>query len=101
MVNGKPYIGDVGTVIKMTLMEDLTNQDGHQFNVKKPDDSTEVWSTSLVEVTAAIEYRLEYTVAIGDFDQSGDYFIQPLVTFSGDPQNFGITRKFKVHALYE
>lgn len=97
----KPYIGDVGTVIKMTLKEDLTNQDGHQFNVKKPDDTTTTWVTSLIEIEAGVEYRLEYTIIVDDFDQVGDYFIQPLVTFTGTPQNYGVTKKIKVYALYE
>jgi hypothetical protein len=99
--SGKPYIGDIGTVIRMTLKEDLTNQDGHQFNVKKPDDSTTVWSTTLTEVVAGEEYILSYTIVSGDFDQAGDYLIQPLVTFTGTPQNYGVTKKIKVHALYE
>ena len=98
---GTPYIGDIGTRIKMTLKEDLSDQDGHQFNVKKPDATTYVWLTTLTEITANKEYTLHYDIVSGDFDQAGDYLIQALMTFSGTPQNYAVTKKITVHSLYD
>jgi hypothetical protein len=73
----KFFVGDVGTLIKVDVGQDVTGATNTTLKVEKPDGTLVSWTA-----TVNGQY-LEYTVIAGDFDQAGRHYLQAALTFSG------------------
>jgi hypothetical protein len=94
MATNKIYIGDIGTLISVNMGEDISAAEDVVFKVKKPDNTEVEWAAEIGD-----DDVLEYTVAEGDLDQAGVYYINPHLTL-GDWTGSGDTVKFTVLNKY-
>lgn len=69
--------GDVGVLIKIDMLEDMTAATGIMFEVLKPQGQRVKWTPNI-----SGNY-LQYTTVDGDLDQSGIYKISPKLTLTG------------------
>ena len=91
----KPYVGDVGTEIKIDMQESMAAATNVTFEVKKPNGDDVVWTgVQIVEIT-----KLKYTTQAGDLNQSGIYKIQPKLTM-GMWTGRGTMAIFRVYELF-
>ncbi len=70
----KNYIGDVGVVIEVDCVSDITGDATHLLRVKKPDGTIVNWTASIV-----LGHYLQYITTAGDFDQVGRYKCQAVL----------------------
>lgn len=80
----KSYVGDVGTIIRVSTGVNLSAADSYVFKVKRPAfgeiEADEVeWEPSIEG--APVDGILFYEVTDDDFDRPGDYKLQSFVTF--------------------
>lgn len=90
---GKLFSGDVGTIISINMQRDITTATSYSLFVQNPDGTTTSWTPTITNTNF-----FEYTTVSGDFDQSGEYEIQPRLTLggwtgSGDPIKFYVFKK--------
>jgi len=91
----KIYIGDIGTAIKVDTGSDLATATTTNIQIKKPDDSVEIWVGAVVEDTV-----IQYTSTVDTFDQIGNYEGQAVVVLpSWD--GLGETFTFKVYGEFK
>jgi hypothetical protein len=95
---GKSYVGDIGTRIRTTLNTDLTNATTLEYQVEKPDATTDTWTVTVEDTTNGIVY---YDVIAGDFDQAGSYDIQTDITYNDGDHFLSETRKINVFAAFD
>ncbi|MFX0198559.1 MAG: hypothetical protein ACFFCW_20760 [Candidatus Hodarchaeota archaeon] len=90
----KPYVGDIGTVIKIDMGENISAGSGFKFFIRKP-------GGTIIEKTAVLEgtQYLKYAVESGVFSEPGKYLVQPQVTLSGGTWK-GTTANFTVYNQY-
>lgn len=87
MSESKVFVGDIGTVIEMTVTNqddavvDLSTATTKQIILKKPDGTKLTKTASFV--TDGTDGKLSYTTASGDIDQSGPWQLQAYVVLSG------------------
>lgn len=94
-IEGKVYVGDVGTEIKVDMQESMSGASNRTFEVKKPSGEEKTWSgVEIVETT-----KLKYTIQDGDLDVPGIYRIQPKLTI-GAWIGKGYTVSFRVYEKY-
>jgi hypothetical protein len=95
-LDGKYYIGDIGTEIIVDTCVDLVEAGAIVTNliVEKPDRTVEIWAGSIYGTTS-----IKYVVQVGDFDQAGPYRIQAYVEMSGWTGR-GNTATFQVTDLF-
>lgn len=100
---GKLYVGDVGTVIIVDCVDDLTNAVNTKLLVSKPSGAVVEW----VAETYAIEgnrHYLRYFVIAGDFNEDGEYALQAYAEIPEDGGRWwkgrGETAKFMVSRVY-
>jgi long-subunit fatty acid transport protein len=94
-IEGKVYVGDVGTEIKVDMQESMSGATDITFEVKKPSGEEKTWSgVEIVETT-----KLKYTIQSGDLDVSGTYKVQPKLTL-GAWIGKGYTVSFRVYEKY-
>jgi hypothetical protein len=94
MVN-KHYVGEIGTEILIEADSDISAASGVWMEVKKPDGITiEEWSATIVS-----GIYIQHIVEAGDFDQAGEYSVQPYIAMSGWA-GYGETDTFKVHKKF-
>lgn len=72
------YKGDVGTVIKLDTLVDLSSYTALSINVKKPSGSCVVW-TGVLEGTTVVRHVIQ----LGELDEVGIYKLQANVAISG------------------
>jgi len=104
MATSIPYVGDIGTIIKINMGEDLTTWDGDKFlyKVKKGDGSTAEWKNVTVEGGSDEGKKtLVYTTVNGDLNVNGSYFINPYGENGQGWKGHGRTVKFKGLPIYE
>jgi len=95
MAEEKPYVGDVGTEIKIDMQEAMAGATNITFEVKKPNGEEKTWSG--IEITETT--KLKYKTQADDLDISGIYKIQPkltIATWTGK----GYTVTFRVYEKY-
>jgi hypothetical protein len=83
MATYKPKIGDVGTLIRVDMQEDISAATNMKFKITKPNGTKVEW----IPVTLYSTTTLEYTVKTGDFSLVGVYLLLPhfkLGTWEGD-----------------
>jgi hypothetical protein len=91
----KHYVGETGTRILIEADSDISAASGVWMEAKKPDGITiEVWSAVIVSGV-----YIEHIVASGDFDQAGQYSVQPHIATSGWA-GYGSTDTFEVHKKF-
>jgi len=92
----KPYVGDIGTIIRINMQEDVSAATVKKFYMMKP-GATIV--TELTDISVSGQY-LSYVVKSGDFSVEGVYEIQPYLEIGGW-KGRGETAQFRVYSLYD
>ena len=95
MASDKHYVNEIGTEVVIDCGEDISMSTVHTLLVRKPDGATVEWSASIYQSNFLL-----YTVVSGDFDQEGEYAIQPYLTLPGWLGR-GQTVKFYVYGLFD
>lgn len=90
----KHYVGEIGTEIIIEADSDISAASGVYLNVKKPDGTIVEWDGSVVS-----GIYIRYISQSGDFDQAGEYSVQPNVALSGWAGP-GDTDTFTIHKLF-
>jgi len=97
-----PSLGDVGTVIRVTVVEngeplDISDATLKEYRLRKPDAS--VVTKDPAFTTDGTDGKLEYTVVDGDLDQSGLWSLLVYLEFG---TNHWYTKKlsFVVDPIY-
>ena len=93
-VDGKYYVGDIGTEIIVDTCSDITSATVSNLKVEKPDGTLHTWTGTVYETT-----HIRYVVVDGDFDQVGLYLVQAYVEMPGW-SGLGNTAEFKVTAVF-
>lgn len=93
-LDGKYYVGDVGTEIIVDTCSDITTATVTDLLVEKPDGTSHVWSGSAYDTT-----KIRYVVQAGDFDQDGEYYLQAYVEMPGWSGR-GVTTSFRVMGVF-
>lgn len=91
----KIYKNDVGTVIRIDMLTDITTATTETLYYKKPSGSTGQWTPSI----SGTNYY-EYQVVAGDLDEVGTYLVQPYLEI-GDFEGYGDTVQFTVLDQFE
>jgi len=93
-IDGKYYVGDVGTEIIVDTCSDITTATVTDLLVEKPDGTLVTWSGDVYETT-----KIKYVVQAGDFDQAGEYILQAYVEMPGW-QGRGNSTSFRVTVVF-
>jgi hypothetical protein len=95
-LDGKYYVGDIGTEIIVDTCVDLVDAGATVTNliVEKPDGTIVTWIGSIYGTTS-----IKYIVEDGDFDQYGTYHLQTYVEMTGWTGR-GDTTSFQITALF-
>jgi hypothetical protein len=93
----KYYVGDVGTLIYVSTLNDLTTATTTDLLVQKPRGAVVTWDA---DVDPTDDTRILYEVKVGDFDQAGEYKLQAYVVFPtgqwrGNTAKFTVLEAFK------
>ena len=76
----KHYVGETGTNIIIDTGSDIEGATTSKILVRKPDGTHAEWEASVYDET-----KLKYTLAEGDLDKSGTYYMQAMIgTGSGE-----------------
>ena len=81
------YTGDIGTIVRLDTLTDITTSTSLVIKVKKPSGASATWVASLEGTTV-----LKYISVLGDFNESGTYKLQPLVVMPGFTGSGDITQ---------
>lgn len=68
------FKGDVGTLIRIAMGENIAAATGEEMRVKKPNGTLVTWTPTLNGT------NLDYTVVEDDLDEAGAYRINPHMT---------------------
>jgi hypothetical protein len=80
---GKIYVGDIGTIIKVDMQENLTGYVTAVLKVKKPNGALVEWTSSVDNhPTTGVLSVLGYIALEGDLNMRGVYKIQPYIEFA-------------------
>jgi len=90
----KIYVGDVGTVLKINMLEDISTATVKRIDYIKPDETTGSWTPIL----SGTDY-LEYSMVDGDLDQAGSYSLQVYIEI-GDFKGLSDTTGFTVYPVW-
>jgi hypothetical protein len=93
-MSDKHYVGELGTEVLIEANSDITSASGVYLSVKKPDSTVEEWDAVVVS-----GYWLRHIVQSGDFDQAGEYSVQPWIAVSGW-SGYGETDTFRIHKRF-
>lgn len=74
----KIYKDAIGLTIRVNTNADITLATGTSLQVKKPDGTEAVWTTTVVDT-----YYLEHDTVVDDLDQTGKYIVQSSLTLDG------------------
>jgi hypothetical protein len=92
---GQYYIGDIGTEIIVDVCSDITTATLAALKVMKPDMTEHTWVGSVYDTT-----KIRYIAQSGDFDQVGEYRVQPYIEMPGW-QGRGDTATFKISSQFQ
>jgi len=95
MAEEKPYVGDVGTEIKIDMQEAMASATNITFEVKKPYGEEKTWSGIEIAETTKLKYKTQ----ADDLDIPGNYKAQPKLTL-GTWTGKGYTVTFRVYEKY-
>lgn len=84
------HVGDIGTVIEVTLYDggsvvDISSATVKQFMLEKPDGTTVTKSASFT--TDGTDGKLRYTTIANDLDTAGDWQLQVYVEMTAGKWN--------------
>lgn len=93
----KNYVGDVGTLLRVSVGTDISDATTVRLYITKPDATTATW----VGAVSDCGKEITYTILSGDWDQDGEYLLQSYVvtpggTWYGDTVAFKILARFKL-----
>lgn len=91
----KYYQNDVGTIIEVDCVENISTATQTKLAIRKPDGTEVSWSGTLEGTT-----KIRYTVGSGDWDQSGRYEGQADIAMPGW-SGLGDTFTFQVEKAYK
>lgn len=94
-MSNKSYNGDVGTVVMVNCGFDISSATAKKLYVKKPDGKEVVWTPTIYN-----SMYLKYTIAPGDIDQSGEYYLQAYIEISSW-KGRGETALFSIYGNYK
>ena len=94
MIERKPYVGDVGTIILTDLCESLDAISTVSYEITKPDGEIVYWACNIEDLAESIIF---YVVVSGDFNVHGEYKLQVVADYIGDPIFYGDTKFFTVY----
>lgn len=92
----KPYVGDVGTVIRFDMQEAVAGATNLKLRIEKPRGEVVV----RVAVFDTDPNKIKYTTVAGDFDEAGEFKFNPYFEKSGW-KGHGDTVTQRVYALGE
>ena len=96
----KAYKDDIGTAIELNTLIDLSGASTMEYKVKKPDGTIVTWDAEIPSALTEEDGYLVYFTESGDFDQSGNYYIQPhVVTATSD--HLGDTVTIRVYDAFQ
>ena len=85
----KIYVGQTALRMNFSCSSDITGYTTTVVNVWKPNASTAVWTATVSDAsTGAIYYDIPTTTTL---DVSGQWKLQPQITFSDDTVGYGET----------
>lgn len=90
----KPYVGDVGTEIKLNVGVSLATATAQSIEVKRPDGTTVSWPGTVVEST-----KVRFISVVDTFNIPGDWKLQarvtlPAGTWTGEVATLRVYRLF-------
>lgn len=99
MANGEIHVGDVGTLLEVTVTDDgaavdISSATTKEFKFKKTDRSTLTKAATFV--TNGTDGKLQYTTAGGDLDMAGSWGLQVHVVLPSGEWHSDI-QPFTVH----
>jgi len=94
MTVSKYYVGDVGTLVLVDTLTDLTSATSVALQVKKPGGTIVTWTGSVFQTT-----KIKYVTLVTDFSVAGTYYLQAKVTLPsgiwlGNTATFTVTGVF-------
>ena len=89
------YLGDIGTEIIVDVCSDISTATLVSLKVMKPDGTEHTWVGTVYQT----QY-IRYITQVGDFDQVGEYRVQPYIEMPGW-EGRGDTATFKVSATFQ
>lgn len=95
MATNKYYVGDVGTLVIVDTLVDITAATVLRLIVQKPDGAVVVWDGVLRGTTS-----IAYTIGAGDFNAKGMYQLQAYVE-TAEGHRRGDVARFDVSAPFE
>lgn len=90
----KTYIGNVGTVVRLDVGQDITAATLLQIEALKPDDTVVTWAGTARDTT-----KVEHIVAAGELNMAGDWYLQVKVWF-GSNFWYGESARLKVYERF-
>lgn len=86
------YKGDAGTVIEVSVGEDVSLATTLELRIRKPDGTVENWTATKDPL---IDTQINHTVSAGDLDQVGEYrlnsyIVLPTWTGHGETARFDV-----------
>jgi hypothetical protein len=92
----KFYVGDVGTIIEVDVVEIITSGVVFELHVKRPDETTVEWTGSLYDTT-----KIRYTGQAGDFAQAGTHWLHAFVQKAGGERWYGDMVPYTLYEKWE
>lgn len=90
----KPYVGDVGTEIKLDTFVILSTATAQSIEAQRPDGTLVSWAATVVETT-----KVRYVTDANSFNKPGDWKLQARVVLPGGTWR-GETVQVKVYAPF-
>ncbi len=87
----KNYVGDVGVLLKVDTVSDISGDSTHLLMVRKPSGAIVTWNATVTD-----GHYLYYTTVSGDLDEAGIYKIQAKI----DNPILGETFKMQIYEHY-
>jgi len=94
MSDDKVYVGDVGTVILVDTLSDITSSTVRKILARKPNGIEIEWAAAVDSTT-----KLSYTTQDGDLDTVGKWMLQAYVELPSGKW-YGETAHFTVHERF-
>lgn len=94
------HVGDIGTVIQVTLQDagtaiDISGASTKSILVLKPDGTEVTWTAEFV--TDGSDGAIKYTTASGDLNVAGVWYLQPQIVFASGVSFAAASQHLLVH----
>jgi hypothetical protein len=74
------YSGDIGQLISIDTLIDLSEASSTQFQVSRPDGSIVIWNNLTISTgSTGLQSVLTYVTRINDLGLAGEYKLQPYI----------------------